>query len=270
MDADAPVLVEVDEDGAGWLTLNRPRSHNAFDETLITELGAALRRFASDPNVCSVVLRGRGRSFCAGADLNWMRRMGEAGEAENVEDALRLAELLDVLDRLPKPTLALVNGPAYGGGVGLVACCDVAIAANHAVFAMTEVRLGLIPAVISPHVLAAIGPRQARRYFVTGESFSAEEALRIGLVHEVVEAEALEGEGRRILAALAGERAPRDGRGEDTDPRRRRPADGCGAEARHRAAHCQGARLGGRANADRRLPRQAHAACGPRRCLTAS
>lgn len=204
MDADAPVLAEVDEDGVGWLRLNRPRSHNAFDEILIAELTSALGRMEADTGVRAVVLTGSGRSFCAGADLNWMRRMGEAGEAENVEDALRLAELLDRLDRLPKPTLALVNGPAYGGGVGLVACCDIAIAANHAVFAMTEVRLGLIPAVISPHVLAAIGRRQARRYFVSGESFSAQEALRIGLVHEVVEAEALEREGRRILAGLAG------------------------------------------------------------------
>jgi methylglutaconyl-CoA hydratase len=203
VDADAPVLAEVDRDGVGWLRLNRPRTHNAFDEILIAELTAALGRFASDAEVRAVVLSGAGRSFCAGADLNWMRRMGEAGEAENVEDALRLAELLDRLDRLPKPTLALVNGPAYGGGVGLVACCDIAIAANHAVFAMPEVRLGLIPAVISPHVLAAIGVRQARRYFVTGESFSAEEALRIGLVHEVVEAEALEHAGRRILGAIA-------------------------------------------------------------------
>ncbi|MDZ3837644.1 MAG: enoyl-CoA hydratase-related protein [Rhodospirillales bacterium] len=204
MDADAPVLAEVDGDGVGWLRLNRPRTHNAFDETLIAELTAALSRFATDGNVRAVVLSGVGSSFCAGADLNWMRRMGEAGEAENVDDALRLAELLDRLDRMAKPTLALVNGPAYGGGVGLVACCDVAIAANPAVFAMPEVRLGLIPAVISPHVLAAIGARQARRYFVTGETFSAQEALRIGLVHEVVEAEALEREGRRILAAIGG------------------------------------------------------------------
>lgn len=204
MDADAPVLAEVDGDGVGWLRLNRPRTHNAFDERLIEALTAAIEAFAAEPMVRAVVLTGVGRSFCAGADLTWMRRMGEAGEAENVADALRLAELLDLLDRLAKPTLALVNGPAYGGGVGLVACCDVAIAANHAVFAMTEVRLGLIPAVISPHVLAAIGQRQARRYFVTGESFSAQEALRIGLVHEVVEAEALEGEGRRFLATLAG------------------------------------------------------------------
>lgn len=203
-DADAPVLVEVDDAGVGWLRLNRPQIHNAFDERLIAALTAALHRFASDPEVRAVVLTGRGRSFCAGADLNWMRRMGEAGEAENVEDALRLAELLDLLDRLPKPTVALVNGPGYGGGVGLVACCDVALAADHAVFAMTEVRLGLIPAVISPHVLAAIGPRQARRYFVTGESFSAAEALRIGLVHQVVEADALEAAGRRVLAVLAG------------------------------------------------------------------
>lgn len=201
---EAVVLAEVDGDGTGWLSLNRPASHNAFDDVLIAEMTAALRAFANDAQVRAVVVRGRGRSFSAGADLNWMRRMGEATQAENAADALRLAELLDGLDRLPKPTMALVNGPAYGGGVGLVAACDIAIAAAGAVFAMTEVRLGLIPAVISPHVLAAIGPRQARRYFITGESFSADEALRIGLVHAVVEADDLDAAGRRMLATLTG------------------------------------------------------------------
>ncbi len=202
-DHDTVVLADVDDDGTGWLSLNRPASHNAFDDALIAEMTAALQAFAADDRVRAVVLRGRGRSFSAGADLNWMRRMGEATQAENVVDALRLAELLETLDRLPKPTVALVNGAAYGGGVGLVAACDIAIAARSAVFAMTEVRLGLIPAVISPHVLAAIGPRQARRYFISGESFTAGEALRIGLIHDVVEPDDLEAAGRRMLATLA-------------------------------------------------------------------
>jgi methylglutaconyl-CoA hydratase len=202
-DGDAGLLAEVDDDGTGWLSLNRPDRHNAFDDVLIAEMSTALQAVAADERVRAVVLRARGRSFSAGADLDWMRRMGAASEAENVADAVRLAELLAALDRLPKPTIALVNGAAYGGGVGLVAACDIAIAATGAVFAMTEVRLGLIPAVISPHVLAAIGPRQARRYFITGERFGADEALRIGLVHDVVEPADLDAAGRRMLATLA-------------------------------------------------------------------
>lgn len=205
---DAAVLAEIDDEGTGWLSLNRPASHNAFDDALIAEMIAKLRTFAAADRVRAVAVRGCGRSFSAGADLNWMRRMGEATQAENVADALRLAELLETLDRLPKPTLALVNGPAYGGGVGLVAACDIAIAARSAVFAMTEVRLGLIPAVISPHVLAAIGSRQARRYFISAESFDAEEALRIGLIHDVVEPDELEAAGRRMLATLAANSVP--------------------------------------------------------------
>lgn len=200
----APVVVTVDADGVGWLRLNRPRAHNAFDEILIERMTAALNDLASDPDVRAVAVRGSGRSFCAGADLNWMRRMGHASEADNVADAMRLAELLDTLERLPKPTVAIVHGAAYGGGVGLVAACDIAIAADVSVFAMTEVRLGLIPAVISPHVLAAIGARQARRYFVTGEAFDAAEALRIGLVHQVVAAAELDAAAHAILATLLG------------------------------------------------------------------
>lgn len=193
----------MDEAGAVWLILSRPHVHNAFDENLIAALTLALTRLAADPGCRAVVLAAEGRSFCAGADLDWMRRSGSASFDDNVADAMGLAELLRTLDELPKPTLAVVQGPAYGGGVGLVACCDVAIAAEGAKFAMTEVRLGLIPAVISPHVLAAIGARAARRYFVTGESFDAVEALRLGLVHEVVAADQLEAAARRVMAVIA-------------------------------------------------------------------
>jgi methylglutaconyl-CoA hydratase len=166
------------------IEMQRPELHNAFDARLVAELTAALREVDSDPAVRAVVLTGAGATFSAGADLNWMRAMAAAGEAENREDSLRLATLMRTLNFLSKPTLARVNGSAYGGGVGLVACCDVAIGVRGAKFSLSEVKLGLVPAVISPYVVAAIGARQARRLFLSAEVFSAEEALRIGLLHE--------------------------------------------------------------------------------------
>ncbi len=200
-----PVLTTIDAQGTGWLTLNRPDVHNAFDDGLIARMAESIAAFREDPDVRAVVVRGAGRSFSAGADLNWMRRMGGYTFEQNVEDAMGLAEMIRALDELPKPTIAVVQGPAYGGGVGLVAACDMAIAAvETAKFALTEVKLGLIPAVISPHVLAAIGPRQARRYFMTGETFDAAEALRIGLVHRVAPAAELETTARGVLEMLAG------------------------------------------------------------------
>lgn len=201
---DHSVIADIDAEGTGWLTLNRPEIHNAFDEQLIAEMAEALLAFRDDSNVRAVVVAGRGKSFSAGADLNWMQRMGGYSFDENVDDAKRLAGMIRLLDEMPKPTIAAVQGPAYGGGVGLVAACDIAIAADTARFAMTEVKLGLIPAVISPHVLAAIGPRQSRRYFVTGEAFDADEALRIGLVHMVVPAASLDEAVRDMLKTLAG------------------------------------------------------------------
>jgi methylglutaconyl-CoA hydratase len=198
------IVTEIDAEGTGWLTLDRPEVHNAFDDTLIARMAEALATLGGDPNVRAVVLAARGKSFSAGADLNWMRRMGGYSRKENIADAMGLAELLRALDELPKPTIARVQGPAYGGGVGLVAACDIAIAAETARFALTEVKLGLIPAVISPHVLAAIGPRQARRYFVSGEVFDADEAHRIGLVHRVVGAEDLDAAVGDMLKTLAG------------------------------------------------------------------
>jgi methylglutaconyl-CoA hydratase len=161
-----------------------------------------LARLGADAAVRVVVLTGAGRSFSAGADLNWMGRTASYSEAENLADARALARLMQTLNELPKPTVARVNGAALGGGTGLVACCDIAIASERAVFGTTEVRLGLIPAVIGPYVLAAVGARHARRLMLTGERISAAEALRLGLVHEVVAPEALDAAVERVAAEL--------------------------------------------------------------------
>lgn len=184
------------------LRLDRPALHNAFDAGLITALTAALDPLAGDPTVRVVVLEGSGTSFSAGADLNWMRGMATASEAENRDDALALARLMRTLDELPKPTIARVQGAAFGGGVGLVACCDIAIGVPETKFGLTESKLGLLPAVISPYVIAAIGARQARRWFATGEIFDAATALRMGLLHTVVEADALDAAIERQIALL--------------------------------------------------------------------
>jgi methylglutaconyl-CoA hydratase len=174
------------------LRMTRAQVHNAFDAGLIAELTAALDGLAADPAIRVLVLEAEGASFSAGADLNWMRGMAAASEAENRDDSLALARLMRTLDELPKPTIARVQGAAFGGGVGLVACCDIAIGVPEAKFGLTESKLGLLPAVISPYVVAAIGARNARRYFATAEIFGAEEAQRIGLLHEVVNATALD------------------------------------------------------------------------------
>ncbi|TAN06321.1 MAG: enoyl-CoA hydratase/isomerase family protein [Rhodanobacteraceae bacterium] len=169
--------------GLATLTLNRPEVHNAFDAALIAEATTALQSLGRDRGVRALVVTGAGATFSAGADLNWMRRMVQASAEANRDDALRLANLLRTLQFFPKPTLARVNGSAYGGGVGLVACCDIAIGIEGAKFALSEVKLGLVPATIAPYVVAAIGPRQARRLFVSAEIFDATEAARIGLLH---------------------------------------------------------------------------------------
>lgn len=184
------------------LRLHRPDLHNAFDADLIGALTAALIALGEDRTVRAVVLEAAGASFSAGADLNWMRSMATATEAENRTDALALARLMRVLDELPHPTVARVQGAAFGGGVGLVACCDIAIGVPEAKFGLTESRLGLLPAVISPYVIDAIGARQARRWFATAETFDAAEALRIGLLHAVVPADALDDAVNRQLDLL--------------------------------------------------------------------
>ncbi|MEZ5456366.1 MAG: enoyl-CoA hydratase-related protein [Lysobacteraceae bacterium] len=191
--------------GVATLTLQRAKIHNAFDDVLIAALIDVLRDIENDEDVRVVVLTGSGSSFSAGADLTWMKRMAQASEKENRRDARQLAKLMRILNHLTLPTIARINGPALGGGVGLVACCDIAIASEDARFGLTEVRLGLVPAVISPYVIDAIGARQARRLFQTGQVFDAREAERIGLVHRCVAAADLDAavaaEIERLLAA---------------------------------------------------------------------
>lgn len=195
-------LLSLREGPVARLRLNRPDLHNAFDAGLIAALTGALTACANDPDVRIVVLEGDGASFSAGADLNWMRGMAAAGEEENRTDALALARLMRTLDELPTPTIARVHGAAFGGGVGLVACCDIAIGTPDAKFGLTESKLGLLPAVISPYVIEAIGARQARRWFATAEIFGAELAHRMGLLHEVVPAEQLDAAVQRQVDLL--------------------------------------------------------------------
>ncbi len=179
------LLESIDARGVATLTLNRPERHNAFDDALIAAMTSSLTRLDGLSGVRVVVLEGAGESFCAGADIAWMKRAGEDDFEANVADAGVLAELMQSLDLLSKPTVAVISGAAYGGGVGLVACCDVAIASERANFRLSEAKLGLIPAVIGPFVIRAIGVRHARRYFLTAEQIPASRAKEIGLVHEV-------------------------------------------------------------------------------------
>jgi methylglutaconyl-CoA hydratase len=173
----------------GLITLNRPERHNAFDDVLIAELTEAFRSMEGEEGIRVVVLSGAGRSFSAGADLNWMKRMAGFSIDENRRDAMALATLMRTIAHFRKPTVARVHGAAYGGGVGLVACCDIAVAAHTATFCLSEGKLGLIPAVISPYVVAAMGERAARRYFLTAERFDSAEAYRTGLVHDLAASE---------------------------------------------------------------------------------
>jgi methylglutaconyl-CoA hydratase len=197
-----PLLVQVDGRGVCTLTLNRPKQRNALDNTLIEALRMQLQVLHQDPAIRVVVLTGQGTAFCSGADLRWLHPMSGASMAANLADARQLAELLAALYQLDKPIVARVNGPAYGGGLGLMACCDIAIAVKTANFAFTELRLGLVPAVIAPYVLAAIGAREARRYFLSAETLSAEDGLRIGLVHELAAPEQLDEVVTRHIDAL--------------------------------------------------------------------
>ena len=196
------IVTEIDH-GVGIITLNRADRHNAFDDAMINEISAATDVMANDPDVRVLVFSSSGKSFCAGADLNWMQRMAGYTYDASLEDSRAMAEMFRRVRQCPKPTVARVQGPAYGGGVGLVAACDIAIAVFDAQFALTEVKLGLIPAVISPHVIAAIGERYARRFMLTAERFSAAEAYRLGLLHEIVnDANALDEALNEIVDAL--------------------------------------------------------------------
>ena len=197
-------LVQIERAGSvATLWLNRPDKHNAFDEHLIAAITEGLRALCDDATVRVVVLAGRGKSFSAGGDLDWMRRAAGFGFEQNLADANALATMLRTLAELPKPTIARVHGAALGGGMGLACACDIAVASEAAVFATSEVRFGLIPATIGPYVLRAIGARQCQRYFQSAERIDATRALQIGLVHEVVGAAALDPKIAEITASLA-------------------------------------------------------------------
>jgi len=186
-------MLNVDiRDGVARVTLDRPEVRNAFDDALIASLKKSFAGIEKDRSVRVVVLAGNGPAFCAGADLNWMKRMAKYGHDENLADARALADMLAALDRLPQPTIARVHGPAFAGGTGLVAACDMAIGTPQAKFCFSEAKLGLSPATISPYVLRAIGERAARRYFLSAEVFDAEEALRIGMLSVLVPAAELD------------------------------------------------------------------------------
>ena len=185
--------IEIERKGTvAWIWLNRPEVHNAFDAQLIGELTGTFTAVASAPEIRAVVLAARGRNFCAGAQVQWMQQQGAASAEDNLADARKLAALFQAIAACPKPTIARVQGAALGGGLGLVAACDIAIGARSATFAVSEVRLGLIPSVISPYVIRAVGERQARRLFLTGERVDAVYAERIGLLHAVAEQESLD------------------------------------------------------------------------------
>ena len=188
--------------GVATIWMNRPDRHNAFDETLIAELDHAVQRLGDDPNARVIVLGGRGKSFSAGADLNWMRRAAGYSVEENLRDARALAAMLRSIDRAQKPTIARVHGPAFGGGTGLVCACNIAIATTDATFATTEVKFGIVPATIGPYVVRAIGERNAYRYFLTAERLNADEARRIGMVHEVSAPDAIDARIGALASAL--------------------------------------------------------------------
>jgi methylglutaconyl-CoA hydratase len=196
------VLSTVDDRGVATITLNRPEVHNAYDERLIDELAGTLQGLREDRRVRVVVLRGNGKHFQAGADLNCLRRLASATPEQNFAFSLRTTEAMRRLNAFPRPTMALVQGACYGGGVGLVACCDVAIATESASFALTEVRWGVIPAPIVPQLCAAIGVRSLRRYAVSGERFTARTAERIGLIHEICPEGGLDDAAAPIVGAL--------------------------------------------------------------------
>lgn len=201
--SDQIILFETDSRGVATVTLNRPQVHNAFNDDVILGLTDIWDRIAKDAKIRVVVLRGNGKSFSAGGDLDWMRKSGQATPEQNRASTMNMARMLKKLNDLPQAVLTLVHGNCMAGGTGLASCADIVVATQAAQFALTEVRLGLTPATISPYVVAAIGPRQARRYFLTAERFNAEDAARIGLIHEVVADDgALETRGIELVGML--------------------------------------------------------------------
>lgn len=196
------MLLVDKKNGVARVTLNRPDVRNAFDDVLISRLQEAFADIEKDKSIRVLVLAGNGPAFCAGADLNWMKRMAGYGYEQNLADARALADMLAALDRMPKPTIARVHGPAFAGGTGLVAACDIAVGTPEAKFCFSEAKLGLVPSTIGPHVMRAIGERAARRYFLTAEVFDAEEAYRIGLLSVLVPASELDSRIESLLKDL--------------------------------------------------------------------
>ncbi len=196
------IKLSLDQNGVATILINRPEVHNAFDDKLIFQLTELLYKIDKDPKVLLMLLKGEGKSFSAGADLNWMKRMADYSWDENFQDSLALASLMSTISNLNKPIIAVVQGAAFGGGLGLVAACDFAIASDKAKFCLSEVKLGLVPAVISPYVVKAIGARNSKRFFLTGEVFDAHKAFELGLVSEVVIHENLEQTVREVTRQI--------------------------------------------------------------------
>jgi methylglutaconyl-CoA hydratase len=196
------VLSQVDANGTATLTLNRPEVHNAFDPEMVNALTSELKRLEADERVRAIVITGAGRNFCAGADIEHMRRTAKFSRSQNLENARATSLMLQTLHGLAKPSIACVRGAARGGGVGLVSACDIAIAERGATFRLSEVKLGIIPAMISPFVIGAIGRRQSHRYMISGEEFDAAEACRIGLLHDICEEPGLNERVGRMLAQI--------------------------------------------------------------------
>ncbi|TXT40904.1 MAG: methylglutaconyl-CoA hydratase [Comamonadaceae bacterium] len=194
--------LKIETGAVATVTLNRPEVRNAFNDEVIAELTAAFTQLGRDSQVRAIVLAAEGPAFCAGADLNWMRRMADYGHAENLADAAQLAGMLHTIYTCPKPTVARIQGDVYAGGMGLVAACDMAVSVDTANYCLSEVKLGLYPATISPYVIRAMGARAAHRYFLTAERFDAAEALRIGFVHAVTRADQLDDKVGEITQAL--------------------------------------------------------------------
>ena len=196
------VITQIDSRGVARVTLNNPDKHNAFDDQMIIELTNAFNALAANANVRIMLLKSEGKSFSAGADLDWMKRMASYSYQQNLNDARALAAMLKALHQMPIPTIARVQGATFGGAVGLISCCDIALASSNASFALSEVKIGLVPSTISPYVIAAIGERHAKRYFMTAERFDANTALQIDLVHEAVEKSLLDDKVEQLVTAI--------------------------------------------------------------------
>ena len=252
------LIVEI-KHRIGIVWMNRPKQHNVFDETMIAELTEAMRTLNDDPSVRAVVLAGTGDSFCAGGDLKWMQRMADGSTKQNLADATNFATLLHTIDTLNKPTIARVHGPVLAGGVGLVAACDMAVAAYDAEFCLSEVRLGLIPSTIGPYVVRAMGERAARRYFLSAEPFTAAEAYRIGLVSDIAPLDELDARINELLGQLIQGGPVAQTLSQGVDPRRGRRPHHLRPDQRERQTPRRSARLRGGPGGHPLLHREAKA-----------